>query len=138
LKFIQEGTDSIVVSCKNCSKQHIIKKLHYFKTSLDYRLIKAIHCDCGNISDNVEVEKITSVNPASNESMFSLIFKLILYLSIPVIIIILLFKGCSAILNSSYEKKDFNDITREEYNDFMEWDRKQQDKKWDNEKMFGN
>ncbi|WP_139996324.1 hypothetical protein [Paenibacillus paridis] len=140
MEFIKEGNDSIVISCKGCSKQHEIKKLYYFKTSNDYRLVKAIVCDCGNTTDKIEGGTVSGLTPPSDQWTISLAVKAILIISIPIIIIVFLVKGCIAsyIEYDKNDYKDFNDLTRQEYNDYMKLERKQQEKKWNNEKMFGN
>lgn len=144
MNLIREESEFLISSCKKCSKEHKIKKVSYFKTTNDYKLITAINCDCGNISDIVDGGTNGDENQENAKDMSgfqSLIWGIGCLAVIVVVVILLLgmlIKGCSAIFDSSYEKKDFKDITRQEYNDFMKWDRKQQEKKWDNEKMFGN
>jgi len=55
-----------------------------------------------------------------------------------ILFIFLLFfmKSCTEVIFKSDEPKSIKDATNREMRDFLEWDRKQQQKKYDNEKFF--
>ncbi|MEK5398418.1 hypothetical protein [Paenibacillus sp. FSL K6-2859] len=137
MKIVRQQNDFLVISCTRCSQQHVIEYPGFNKTTQGYQLVKTVTCRCGNISNAAKWEKVISSRTKDRLADAYIMIKGTIGIIFFIVVVIFVFKGCSAMIEPNNEKKNFNDITEKEYNDFMKWDAKEQQKKRDESPAFG-
>lgn len=138
MKIVRQQNEFLVIACTRCSQQHVIESPGFNKTKQGYDLAKVVTCRCGNSSSAAKWEKVISSRTKDRLADTYLFIKGTLGIILFSVVIVFVFKGCSAMIDSNDEKKNFKDITEKEYNDFMKWDAEQQRKKRDESPVFGN